>query len=144
MGGTMRQAFEGPEEHHLQRSNRMSGGHMRTAFGRPGWIRLVDMKSSALSWRHSRESERPECRQRGHWDTDSMSSSLWLEDRVQEGVPCKLNCKSRPRLNPRGPLSMPKWFPKLPHMSSLGVPSHGNAVCCSQGRPAPGNPTLKK
>lgn len=56
----MRQALEGLEEHHLQRSNRMPGGHMQTTFGRPGWNRLVDMKSPALAWRHSRKCDLPE------------------------------------------------------------------------------------
>lgn len=54
---------------------------------------------------------------------DIMSHSLWLEYRVHEQMSCKVNCKGRLRLNATGPLWMPKLFPKLIHISSLGTRS---------------------
>ena len=54
---------------------------------------------------------------------DIMSRSPWLEYGLHERMSCKVNCKGRLRLNATGPPCMPKLFPKLIHISSLGTRS---------------------
>ena len=63
----------------------------------------MEMKSSSIPEKYSRERDLFEQRQGGHRNPDGMSSSLWLEHRVHKGTSSKENHKGRLRLNTRGP-----------------------------------------
>ena len=96
----LRQAFEGPED-------RASLPEIKQDVRRQHVSRVLkarlDQASSYEEFSFSREKELFEQRQGGHRGTDRMSGSLWLEHRVRERTPCKLNCQGRLRLNTRGP-----------------------------------------
>lgn len=60
----------------------------------------MEKKKSGIPGKYSRARDLFEQRPLG---TDRMSSSLWLEHRVQKGTSHKENYKGRLRLNTRGP-----------------------------------------
>lgn len=63
----------------------------------------METKRSGIPGKYSRARALFEQRQGGQRGTDGMSSSLWLEHRVQKEISCKENDKGKLRLNARGP-----------------------------------------